>query len=513
MATPIRRSIRQPITNRTTGRMDASPCPIPIWSKCGCAPRTTFRSISIRNGCRVETTILSSDMVDARVAPKGSLEHLSQQEIAKLLDSGQGGLYPLFRKCALAVLNSGSNIDDARMIFEKYRDFDLRIVRQGWGIKLEIKNAPAAAFVDGVMIRGLKDHLFAVLRDVVFISNEIMESGRYDLTSSSSITNAVFHILRNARVLELQVRPNLVVCWGGHSIRRTEYDYTKKVGYELGLRGLDVCTGCGPGAMKGPMKGATIGYSKQRIINWRYLGISEPGIIAAEPPNPIVSQLVIMPDIEKRLEAFVRLGHGIVVFPGGAGTAEEILYLLGILLDPANKNLPFPVIFTGPADTAEDFEQINDFIAATLGPTAQSRYRIIIDDPAEAARAMVHGLEEMRDYRRIASDSYGFNWLLKIPLEFQLPFEVTHASMRQLRLSHEQPVHERAAELRRAFSGIVAGNIKEYGINAIEKYGPFQLAAPAPIMEPLHIALPLFGPHRRMKLNGTEYTPCYRLVA
>ena len=321
-------------------------------------------------------------MVDARVAPKGSLEHLSQQEIAKLLDSGQGGLYPLFRKCALAVLNSGSDIDDARVIFEKYRDFDLRIVRQAWGIKLEIKNAPAAAFVDGVMIRGLKDHLFAVLRDVVFISNEIMESGRFDLNSSPSITNAVFHILRNARVLELQVRPNLVVCWGGHSIRRFEYDYTKKVGYELGLRSLDVCTGCGPGAMKGPMKGATIGHSKQRITDGRYLGITEPGIIAAEPPNPIVSQLVIMPDIEKRLEAFVRLGHGIVIFPGGAGTAEEILYLLGILLDPANQNLPFPVVFTGPADSAEYFEQIHHFIGATLGAAAQARYKVIIDDPA-----------------------------------------------------------------------------------------------------------------------------------
>src|SRR6202165_2134798 len=216
MASPTRQNIRRRIMNRTTGRMDASHCPTPIWSKSGCAPKTTFRSISFRR-CRVETTIVSSDMVDARVAPKGSLEHLSQQEIAKLLDSGQGGLYPLFRKCALAVLNSGSDIDDARAIFEKYRDFDLRIVRQAHGIKLELKNAPGAALVDGVAIRGLQDHLFAVLRDVVFISNEIMESGRFDLTSSASITNAVFHILRNARVLELQLRPNLVVCWGGHS--------------------------------------------------------------------------------------------------------------------------------------------------------------------------------------------------------------------------------------------------------------------------------------------------------
>jgi predicted Rossmann-fold nucleotide-binding protein len=464
-------------------------------------------------GDHVETTILSSDLVDARVGPKGSLEQLSQQEIAKLLDSGQGGLYPLFRKCALAVLNSGSDIDDTRRIFEKYKDFDLRIVRQAWGIKLEIKNAPAAAFVDGEMIRGLRDHLFAVLRDVVFISNEIMESGRFDLNSSPSITNAVFHILRNARVLELQVRPNLVVCWGGHSIRRVEYDYTKKVGYELGLRGLDVCTGCGPGAMKGPMKGATIGHSKQRIVNGRYLGITEPGIIAAEPPNPIVSQLVIMPDIEKRLEAFVRLGHGIVVFPGGAGTAEEILYLLGILLDPANRDLPFPLVFTGPADTAEYFDQINEFIGATLGPTAQSRYQIIIDDPAAVARAMVQGLAGVRDYRSRESDSYVFNWLLRIPIEFQLPFEVTHASMRGLRLSHEQPVHERAANLRRAFSGIVAGNIKEYGVSAIEKNGPFELVGEESIMDPLDRLLRAFVAQRRMKLTGTEYTPCYRLVA
>jgi predicted Rossmann-fold nucleotide-binding protein len=465
----------------------------------------------------VETTILSSDLasdlVDARVGPKGSLEHLSQQEIAKLLDSGQGGLYPLFRQCALAVLNSGGDIDDTRVILDKYRDFDLKIVRQAWGIKLEIKNAPASAFVDGEMIRGLKDHLFAVLRDVVFISNEIMESGRFDLESSPSITNAVFHILRNARVLELQVRPNLVVCWGGHSIPRLEYDYSKKVGYELGLRRLDVCTGCGPGAMKGPMKGAAIGHSKQRIVGGRYVGITEPGIIAAESPNPIVSQLVIMPDIEKRLEAFVRLGHGIVIFPGGAGTAEEILYLLGILLDPANQEMPYPVVLTGPQETAEYFERLHDFIGATLGPIAQSKYRIIIGDPAEVARAMVQGLARVREYRRRESDSYGFNWLLKIPLEFQLPFHVTHASMRALKLSHAQPVHERAANLRRAFSGIVAGNIKESAVNAIEKHGPFELAGEASIMQPLDRLLRSFVAQHRMKLKGSEYTPCYRLVA
>src|SRR3954469_478020 len=146
----------------------------------------------------MDTSVLVSEFVDARVGPRGSLENLSQDEIGKLLDSGQGGLYPLFRRCALAVLNSGADTDNAKEIFDRYRDFEIKIVRHAWGIKLEMHNAPAAAFVDGQMIRGIKEHLFAVLRDVVFISNEIVASGRFDLTDSASVTNAVFHVLRNA---------------------------------------------------------------------------------------------------------------------------------------------------------------------------------------------------------------------------------------------------------------------------------------------------------------------------
>jgi hypothetical protein len=82
-----------------------------------------------------------------------------------------------------------------------------------------------------------------------------------------------------------------------------------------------------------------------------------------------------------------------------------------------------------------------------------------------------------------------------------------------LKLSHDQPLHERAANLRRAFSGIVAGNIKEYGINAIERYGPFELSGERAIMEPLDQLLRSFVAQRRMTLTGTDYTPCYRLVA
>jgi predicted Rossmann-fold nucleotide-binding protein len=458
-----------------------------------------------------QAVIEAEEFVDARVTPQGSLETLSHEEVAKLLDRGQGGLYPLFRNCALAVLNSGSHSDDAVELFDKHREFDLRIVQQSWGIKLELTHAPAVAFVDGKMIQGVREHLFAVLRDIVYLANEIVESGRFNLAEPESITNAVFCILRNARMLDTKGRPDLVVCWGGHSISREEYEYTKKVGYELGLRGHNVCTGCGPGAMKGPMKGATIGHSKQRIHTGRYIGLTEPSIVAAEPPNPIVSHLVIMPDIEKRLEAFVRLGHGIIVFPGGVGTAEEILYILGVLLDPANAKQPFPLVWTGPASSAAYFQRLDEFVGLTLGEEARSRYRIIIDDAVEVARAMTTGLSRVHHHRKETGDAYNFNWTLKIPRDFQLPFEVTHDSVAALDLHLDRPVHVRAANLRRMFSALVAGNIKEGGIRQIQARGPFKIHGDARLMQALDALLAQFVEQKRMKLSG-EYKPVYQLV-
>jgi hypothetical protein len=276
---------------------------------------------------------------------------------------------------------------------------------------------------------------------------------------------------------------------------------------------MDVCTGCGPGAMKGPMKGATIGHAKQRIASGRYLGVTEPGIIAAEPPNAIVNQLVIMPDIEKRLEAFARLAHGIVVFPGGVGTAEELLYLLGVLLEPRNSGMPLPVVLTGPRDSAPWFEQMAEFIEGTLGAAALERLSFIADDPAAVARALVHGCERVREFRRARSDSYNFNWLLAVPPDLQRPFLPTHESMRALELRRGRAVHELAADLRRAFSGIVAGNVKQQGIAAIRRHGPYRLDGDVDILGPLDRLLGAFAAQGRMKLPGSRYQPCYELVA
>ena len=256
-----------------------------------------------------------------------------------------------------------------------------------------------------------------------------------------------------------------------------------------------------------------VGHAKQRIYNGRYIGITEPGIIAAESPNPIVNELVIMPDIEKRLEAFLRLGHGIVVFPGGVGTTEEILYLLGILLHPDNAEVPFPLVFTGPPGSEVYWQQVHDFIGETLGFEAQKLYRIEVGHPERVGRELARGINEVSDYRREQSDAFYFNWTLKLDAEFQQPFDPTHDNMARLELRAGMDRHELAANLRRVFSGIVAGNVKAEGIRRIEESGPFEIHGDPQMVRAIEELLTAFVSDQRMRLPGTTYRPCYRLAS
>jgi len=446
--------------------------------------------------------------IDALISPQGSLDILTLEEINQLHKSASTGLHELFRQCCLAVLNCGIEEDDIEALLQRNEQFDVEVVPQTRGVLLQLNNAPISAFVDGEIILGIKENLYSVLRDIIYLSNSLLHNEQNH--TGTELTALVFQILRHAQALAPRRKPNIVVCWGGHSIKTIEYDYTKKVGYDLGLRGYDICTGCGPGAMKGPMKGAHIAHAKQRCHDYRYIGITEPGIIAAESPNPMVNELIIMPDIEKRLEAFVRLGHAFIVFPGGVGTAEEILYLLGILVHPKNDHIKVPLIFTGPTSAKAYFEQIDAFIGATLGSKAQAKYEIIIEDPHAVAIAIKSQIEEVVEHRQKVGDAYHYNWQLHIEEDFQRPFIPTHANMANLKLESSLPTATLASNLRKAMSGIVAGNVKTFGLEQIRLHGPYELNAEAALLKYLDVLLQSFVAQDRMKLPGSKvYQPCY----
>ena len=85
--------------------------------------------------------------------------------------------------------------------------------------------------------------------------------------------------------------------------------------------------------------------------------------------------------------------------------------------------------------------------------------------------------------------------------------------MAALKLHREQPVDDLVAQLRCAFSGIVAGNVKEAGIRAVTARGPFQLRGEADLVQSLGALLADFAASGRMKLDTGSYVPCFELAS
>ena len=157
--------------------------------------------------------------VDAHIYPRGSLDVLSREEVARLRDAS-GGIHDLLRRCALAVLTSGSASDDPRAAQELYPDFDIEVLQQDRGVRIELRGAPAMAFVDGQIIRGVAELLYAVVRDLAFTAIEL--AGDEGLDTTAGVTDVVFRLLRNARVLH-PIDPNLVAVSYTHLTLPTIY--------------------------------------------------------------------------------------------------------------------------------------------------------------------------------------------------------------------------------------------------------------------------------------------------
>jgi hypothetical protein len=85
--------------------------------------------------------------------------------------------------------------------------------------------------------------------------------------------------------------------------------------------------------------------------------------------------------------------------------------------------------------------------------------------------------------------------------------------MANLNLHKNQPVSELASELRRALSGIVAGNVKEPAVRAVAEKGPFILDGDPDVIAALDELLNGFIEQRRMKIDFAGYVPCFKLAS
>lgn len=158
-----------------------------------------------------------------RVTPENTcLESLSPREIDALFAKSLEDARQLLVRCVLAVLNSGEESDDVRQMLAKHQQFAIDVERTAGGIELVLHHAPINAFViyeqksaDGYvkvpkLIEGLRQHVFAVIRDLLFINSEIERTAKFDLESPDGITDAVFLMLRNAGVFQ---KPGVTRWW------------------------------------------------------------------------------------------------------------------------------------------------------------------------------------------------------------------------------------------------------------------------------------------------------------
>ncbi len=118
-----------------------------------------------------------------------------------------------------------------------------------------------------------------------------------------------------------------VSIFGSARIDEASVNYSKvyDLAYQLGIRGIDVVTGGGPGLMAAANKGAKAAGKAGRSIG---LAIDLPFEIKANEHLDVTRQ---HKRFSSRLDEFMRISHAIVVTPGGVGTLLEFLFTWQVL--------------------------------------------------------------------------------------------------------------------------------------------------------------------------------------
>ena len=82
----------------------------------------------------------------------------------------------------------------------------------------------------------------------------------------------------------------------------------------------------------------------------------------------------------------------------------------------------------------------------------------------------------------------------------------------RINLDRDQAPEALSFELRKAFSGIVAGSIKAQGLAEIDAKGPFQISGDPKIMSAMSALLEKFVAQKRLKLPIENRRPCFEVV-
>ncbi|THB69694.1 MAG: DUF3412 domain-containing protein [Desulfovibrio sp.] len=344
---------------------------------------------------------------------------------------------------------------DAREIRVKFEGMTTEVSKQGRELFLYCRNVPMGCLYDGKqVIWASVEQISAAIRDIIF-----PPAMPQDFSQGVDVSAYVKKFVEHAGFLYRGERGLVVFTWGGHRVNRKEYEFAKQVGYwtALQLPDMENITGCGDGIMKAPFKGAQVAYGKQctleRFGKRDFIGFTEKNILAAEPPNEVVNRFVVFPNIEQRMEAFIRASHRGRAHPGGPGTIEEILTMLALLSDPHNREIPFEFDLVEQPG-GEYFKALQEYLHTCFGNAVDGMYTIFLDPPHKYAQHLAETTKKL-PMRYLWNDDFRFD------PRFQKPFEVTFESMEALDLTRDQEPMDLLINLRRFFSSIVHLSVRD----------------------------------------------------
>ena len=165
------------------------------------------------------------------------------------------------------------------------------------------------------------------------------------------------------------------------------YQEAQRLGELLGVEGVPVITGGGPGIMEGANKGCfstatdTVG-----------LNISLPREQTANPYQDISLEFRYF---FVRKFMFVKHAVGFAIFPGGYGTMDELFEALTLV--QTGKVRPFPIVLIG----REYWQGLADWMEETMLKqgcidAAERRLFTVVDDAAAAAKIFLRHVRMLK---------------------------------------------------------------------------------------------------------------------
>jgi predicted Rossmann-fold nucleotide-binding protein len=316
-----------------------------------------------------------------------------------------------------------------------------------------------------------------------------------------------------------------IVFQGGARISDLEYQFAKQVGAHIAGYNhapKKFITGGGRGIMRAPHSGAFAAGIERGELDTTFCGISCGKIIAAEPPNKIVQKLAVFEQIERRLEAFTRSGQMTVLFPGGTGTFEEMLYVLAVLMEEKNRGLHYTFLMVGDETKREYYDVVTNTLEKALGAEtlekAGLRDRICIGKPEvvgqrilkEAQTAQFARRKEMLAKQNDTNVRMDFHGDIHIPSGLRTAFRVTRENVAALQLDREQSPADTIVNLRRFVYTVTCGTMSTER-KEVEQNGPFEVSGDPEFTNGVDELMKYFAASGRM--NGGEYRQPYKITA